>query len=386
MADSQHDQEDRTLPPSEKRLRDAREEGRVARSRHLTTLVVLGAMLAGTLAYAPQAVNGFRELVANGLTLGAADARDPGEVTRRLLGAASAGLLVTAPLLALLWVGSALSPLLQGGLVFTTKPFTPDFTRLDPLAGVKRMFSVDALAELAKTLAIALLLGGAAFSGLWTLREHAAGLAAMPVVAGIGRSGSAIAGALWTVLGGMALIALADVFHERHRYAKSLRMTPEEVKREAKEQEGDPLLKARVRQAQREMSRRRMMSAVPKADVVVTNPTHYAVALAYEDGAMRAPRIVALGRGPVALRIREIADAAGVPRLEAPPLARALYRHGELDREIPVALFQAVAMVLAYVYQLRRANRGEAPMPVPPAELPVPEGLDAGPDAGPVPA
>ena len=383
MADNDTDQEDRTLPASEKRLADARAEGRIARSRHLTTFVVLGGTLAGIAATMPQSVGGLREMVANALTLNANDARDTAELTTRLSAAAAAGLLVAAPILGLLWAGSALVPLIQGGAIFTSKPFTPDFNRLNPITGVKRIVSVDSLAELAKTLAIAFFIGGAILSSLYALRENAAGLATLPLVAAMGASGEAIAGSLWTVIGALAVIAAADVFHERHRYAKSLRMTPVEAKREAKEQDGDPHVKARIRQAQREISRRRMMAAVPKADVVVTNPTHYAVALAYDDGSTGAPRIVAMGKGPIALKIREIAAEAGVARLEAPPLARALYRHGELGAEIPAALFQAVAQVLAYVYQLRRHRRGEAPAPAVPAAIVVPPGLDSGPDPEP---
>ncbi len=383
MADHDSDQEDRTLPPSERRLADAREEGRVARSRHLTSFVLLAGTLAGIAAYTPQAVTGLRELLAQGLTLGAADALTTAGLTERLYAASSAGFLVMAPILGLLWLGSALVPLLQGGLVFTAKPFTPDFNRLNPVSGIQRIVSVDSLAELGKTLAIAVLVGGAAIASLWALKESAAGLATLPLVAALAASGRAIAGSLWTVIGVLAVIAAIDVYHERHRYTKSLRMTPEEARREAKEQEGDPHVKARVRQAQRDIARRRMMSAVPKADVVVTNPTHYAVALAYDDGSAGAPRIVAMGKGPIALKIREIAAEAGVPRLEAPPLARALYRHGDLGAEIPAALYQAVAQVLAYVYQLRRAARGEAPSPIAPTAIAVPDGLDSGPDPEP---
>ena len=384
MADNDTDQEDRTLPPSEKRLADARADGRIARSRHLTSFVLLAGTLAGIAAYTPQAVSGLRELLANGLTLNANDARDTAELTARLESASAGGLLIAAPILGLLWVGSALVPLIQGGLIFTSKPFTPDFNRLNPATGIARIVSVDSLAELGKTVAVALLVGGAALASLFALRESAAGLATLPLVAALGASGRAIADSLWSVIGVFAVIATLDVFHERHRYMKTLRMTPDEAKREAKEQDGDPHVKARVRQAQREIARRRMMAAVPKADVVVTNPTHYAVALAYDDASAGAPRIVAMGKGPIALKIREIAAEAGVARLEAPPLARALYRHGELGAEIPAALFQAVAQVLAYVYQLRRHRRGEAPAPVVPASIAVPPGLDSGPDPEPV--
>lgn len=386
MADNDTDKEDRSLEPSEKRLRDAREEGRVARSKHLTTFVVMGGAFAGVGAYAPQAIADLRELLVQGLTLTPASVRDSAVLTDRFWAATSGGMRIAAPVVGLLWVATALVPMAQGGLVLATKPFTPDFSRLSPMKGLGRIASVDSLAELAKTLAIAILVGGVALLSLLALKESAASLALMPLPAALKLSGQTISGALWGVIAVLAVIAAADVFHERTRYMKSLRMTREEAKRESKEQDGDPHVKGRIRQAQREISRRRMMAAVPKADVVVTNPTHYAVALAYEQNSTRAPRIVAMGKGPVALAIRELAASSGVPRLEAPPLARALYRHGELDREIPVALFHAVAQVLAYVYQLRSHTRGEGPAPRAPEAIVVPPELDSAPDPEPAAA
>jgi flagellar biosynthetic protein FlhB len=181
--------------------------------------------------------------------------------------------------------------------------------------------------------------------------------------------------AFLALAGTMALMAVADVPLQLWRHHSGLRMTLEELREESRETEGDPKIKSQIRSRQREMARRRMMQEVPKADVVVTNPTHFSVALLYRDDRMRAPIIVAKGSGPVALRIREIAAEHGVPRLEAPPLARALHRHAEIGEEVPAALYGAVAQVLAYVFQLKK---GIGPAPLPPQSIPVPPELDPG--------
>jgi flagellar biosynthetic protein FlhB len=182
------------------------------------------------------------------------------------------------------------------------------------------------------------------------------------------------------IVAGMAVVAAADVPFQLWQYHSRLRMTKEEVRQEAKELEGDPQVKARIRSQQREMARRRMMAEVPKADVVVTNPTHFAVALKYEAARMSAPRVVAKGRGLLAQRIREIAAESGIPTLEAPPLARALYRHADLGEQVPAALYTAVAEVMAYVYQLHAYLHQGAPGPSVPGEIAVPPALDPGAD------
>jgi flagellar biosynthetic protein FlhB len=188
--------------------------------------------------------------------------------------------------------------------------------------------------------------------------------------------GSLVVTGFFALVVGLVAIALLDVPYQLWHYHHGLRMSREELREEQRESEGDPQLKARVRSMQRETARKRMMAAVPGADVIVTNPTHFAVALEYKEGRMGAPRVVAKGAGLIAQRIREIGVANAVPVLEAPPLARALYRHAELGAEIPPALYAVVAQVLAYVYQVRRHRRGSGPAPVAPGALPVPAGLD----------
>lgn len=370
------DAQERSLPASQRRLDKAREEGQVARSRELPAflLVVLGA---GALWGAGElAVGGFAALLRATLQFGAADAFDGARLLARFAGAGWYGLLLAAPFLAATVLVALATPVVVGGWTFSTQALAPDFTRLDPMKGFARMLSVRGAAELAKALAKTALVAAAAAWLLWLQRGEFAALLAQPfqgalfgALALLGRDALVCALAF-------GLVALADVPFVHWQHRRDLRMSAEEARREHKETEGDPQLKARVRALQREAARRRMMLEVPKADVVVTNPLHYAVALAYREGAMRAPRVVAKGQGLVAARIREIAAAHAVPLLEAPPLARALHRHVDIDGDVPQALYVAVAQVLAWVYQLRAARSAGASAPPTPAAIVVPAGMD----------
>ena len=253
------------------------------------------------------------------------------------------------------------------------EPALPDFSRLDPLKGLVNLLSWQALAELGKALAKVSLVGLAAYLVLSGQQAETMAYPGMAPSAALASMGDLVVQDFLLIATVLLAVALADVPLQLWRHGRGLRMSMEEVKREARESEGDPQLKARIRQRQREGARRRMMSAVPKADVVVTNPAHYAVALSYQS-AMRAPRVVAKGRDEVAAKIREIAAEHGVPLLEAPPLARALYAHADIESEIPAALYNAVAQVLAYVYQLRAAVGNRTPAA--PGEIEVPAELD----------
>lgn len=380
MADT--DQEDRTLAPSQRRLEQAREEGNVGRSRELpaAALALLGA---AAIAFGgPLAIERFGALVRRGLTLGAAEAFDKGRMIDRLASLSLEGLLLAAPVLLAALALAVGTSLAIGGWTFTGKPLAPDLSRLDPVSGFGRLFSINSLAELGKAIAKAGAITALAAWLAWTQRAEFAALVTQPFgPAVLGAIALLGADALWFALA-LGVIAAADVPLAIWRHHRELRMTPDEMKREYKETEGDPHLKARVKGLQREAARRRMMQEVPKADVVVTNPTHYSVALAYREGEMRAPRVVAKGQGAVALKIRELARESGVPLLEAPPLARALHRHVELDADVPHQLYSAVAQVLAWVYQLRAArSRGTEP-PAPQflaQSLEIPDGMDPGP-------
>jgi flagellar biosynthetic protein FlhB len=369
---------ERTEPASPRRLEKAREEGQVPQSRELSTFLVLmvgvGTLWLAGGWFAGQAA----AIVRRGLTLERAAAFDPNAMVQGLAALAGEAMLLLAPLFVAVVIAALAGPLSLGGFNFSPKAFQPDFSRLDPLNGFSRVISMESLGELVKAMLKAVLVSGVA---AWVIAAHRDDLFALlgqPLDTALAALGRTILASSLAIIAAMALIAGADVPFQLWQYHKRLRMTKEEARQEHKELEGDPQLKARIRSQQREIARKRMMAEVPKADVVVTNPTHFSVALKYDAATMRAPRVVAKGRGEVALRIREIAAQAKVPLLEAPPLARALYRHAELGDEVPGALYTAVAEVLAYVYQLNHyLSHGGLP-PRAPEQLSVPAELDPG--------
>ncbi|ADE10795.1 flagellar biosynthesis protein FlhB [Sideroxydans lithotrophicus] len=375
MAEQDSDLE-KTESPSQRRLDQAREEGQVARSRELSTFAVLMAGGAGIWLMGGMLSQQLISLIREGLTLDTGLAFHSELLVPRLHDLSMSTLLVFLPLLGLLLAVAAFSPLLLNGWLFTLKPLQPNFGKLNPITGIGRMFSTNSLMELAKAIAKAVVVGGIGALVIWHNKNAVLLLVSEPIASAIPHLGSLVWGSFAAVMGGLLLIVAVDVPFQLWEHNKKLKMTKEEVRQESKETEGDPQVKARVRSMQREMARRRMMAEIPKADVVVTNPTHYSVALKYSDSKMRAPVVVAKGSHLMAAKIKEIAKEHNVPILEAPPLARALHKHCELGEAIPEALYTAVAEVLAYVYQLRRYKQVGGTYPQEPHELPVPEELD----------
>lgn len=370
-----NDQE-RTLPATQRRLEQAREEGQIARSRELTTALLMLAA-AASLLWGGAALGGwFASFLRRGLTLDRSAAFDMPQALERAGLLAFDAFAVVLPALGVLAAVALCAPLMLGGWLFTTKPLAPDFARLSPARWAKQLFSLHGAAELTKALGKAGLITAAALLLIWHNREDLALLLVADAGDAIPHAARLIGAGFLAAAAAMLLIAAIDVPSQLWQHHKGLRMSAEEVRREMKETEGDPHVKQRIRSQQREMSRRRMMSEVPKADVVVTNPTHYAVALAWDENSMRAPRVLAKGSDLVAARIRELAAEHGVPLLEAPPLARALHKHAEIGEEIPAALYNAVAQVLAWVYGLRASRAAGRPQPLEPDDLQVPEALD----------
>ncbi len=303
------------------------------------------------------------------------------ETRRMLIGAGAAsreGLYALLPILAITGAAALLAPMALGGWQLSTKGLEPKFDRLNPIAGLGKIFSINGPIQLVMSLAKTLVVGVIGGTAIWNRREEILALATQPLHLALANTVHLIAVCCGMTVAGMFVVAAMDVPYQLWQFHKKLRMSKEEVKREHRESEGDPHVKGRIRQQQRAIARRRMMTQVPKADVVVTNPTHFAVALQYTDGEMRAPKVVAKGVNLVAARIRELAAENNVPLLEAPPLARALYHNVELNREIPGQLYGAVAEVLAWVYQLRRFKTDGGDVPVAPTELDVPAELDKG--------
>ena len=373
--------QERTERATPKRLREARERGQVARSRELGSAALLTTGAATLLLAGGHMGERTAALMRDALSLRGAELGSPEALLARLADALAAGYLTAAPLLVVAVVAAVAATLAVGGWVFSGQAvaFRPE--KLDPVKGLKRIFSVQGLVELFKAVAkFALVLAVAVATLAWEAPEIL-GLADEPLPAALAHAGRLFATTFLLLAAALVLIAAADVPFQIWNHARQLRMTRQEVKDELKDTEGRPEVRSRIRQIQRQLAQQRMMAEVPKADVVVTNPTHYAVALRYEEGRRAAPVVVAKGADLVALRIRALAREAGVPVLELPPLARALYRSTDLGREIPAALYVAVAQVLAYVYQVRAARAAGAPEPPPPAEVPVPEDL-AGPAPG----
>ena len=372
MADAQ----ERTLPASEKKIRKARREGQVARSRDLGHLLVVGGGGALLVVALPQLTDWSARLLASGLRFDLQALSQADAMTRHLGMLTWAWMVVLLPLGALgilLVVGASLA---SGGWNFTWQPLAPNFGKLNPLAGLGRMVSAQHLGDLAKACLLALLLGVAGGLWLWLHLGQFHDALAMPLPTALAHTGGALLDGLMLLVIVLALFAVIDVPLQRRMLANRLKMSHQEAKQEHKEAEGNVEMKGRIKSRMREMSRKRMLAAVPKADLVVMNPTHYAVALKYDEGRMAAPKVVAKGADLLALKIRDLAREHKVPVLQAAPLARALYAHSEVDHEIPVRLFSAVAQVLAYVYQLRAAMAGRAAMPHDLPPIVVPPDLD----------
>jgi len=366
---------EKTEAASPRRLDKAREEGQVPRSRELGTFAVLVGGLAYLWLAAPQLYRGISGILHSGLGFDSRIPRDTTVMISTAVQSVGEAMLVLAPFFVVVAVVSVAAQLAIGGLVWSNKPLEVNLGKLDPIAGFGRIFSWNTLVELVKTVLKAAIVGGIGAVAIW--RHHDDMIALMHTTPVVGLMGmlKIVATCSAFIIASMILLVLADVPWQIFSHMKKLRMSKEDVKKEFKESEGDPLLKARMRQQQRQAASRRMMASIPSADVVVTNPTHYAVALKYVEGNGAAPRVIAKGTGLIAAHIREIAQENRVPMLEAPPLARALYKHVEVGKEIPVALYTAVAEVLAWVFQLRAWRPGWV-QPSPPTDLPVPSKLD----------
>jgi flagellar biosynthetic protein FlhB len=373
MAD---DAQDRHLPASARKLQKARTEGQVARSRDLGHLAALGAGGVLLIAFAPQLTAWLARLVEQGLHFDAATLARPGTMGERLGGAALGMLLAVLPFGAAIALISVAAGVLAGGWNFTLKAIEPKFAKFNPLTGIAHLFSAQALTGTLKSCLLALVLGTIGTLYLKNQLPQFAALLREPLPAALASTGTLLEGGLALLLLALALFALVDVPLQRQLLLRRLRMSVEEVKKESKDAEGNTQVKGKIKAKMRELANRRMIAAVPKADLVVMNPTHFAVALKYDEATMGAPRVVAKGADLMAFRIRDAAKGAQVPVLQAAPLARALYAHAEVDQEIPAALFGAVAQVLAWVYQLRAAMAAGRPLATPAPDVFVPPGLD----------
>lgn len=376
MAEEQDSSAEKTQDPTPKRLEKAREEGDTVRSKELNTMAILLTGSAGMLMFGGLMARSMSNIMGQNFSLSREDIFDTSAMIRFLDISATEGLVLLLPVFGILLVAAFLGPIGLGGWNFTFKAVMPKFSRLNPGSGLKRMFGPKSLMELAKAAAKVLVVAGIALllfmfnmDRIMSISQQAIGPAILDAMIIIG----------WSVLAmscAMILITLVDIPFQIHSHTEKLRMTHQQVKDEMKDTEGKPEVKQRIRQLQYQMSQNKMMNALPEADVIITNPEHYAVALKYKQGSgQAAPVMIAKGIDFMAQRIREAAKKHDIPIVESPVLARAIYYNTKVDEEIPEGLYKAVAQVLAYVFQLRQFSKGVGPRPTLASDLPVPDEL-----------
>ena len=374
MAESESGQ-DKTEDPTEKRKKDSREKGEIARSKELNTLAIMLAGSAGLLIFGGALAQDMMELMRYNFSLSRDVLLNPDSMGAFLLHSGKIALLALQPVLITLLIAALVGPISLGGWLFAAGSLAPKFSRMNPAAGIKRMFSAKALVELLKALAKFFIILIVALLVLKSDIDDLLRIAHEPLELAVIHSLQVVAwSALWMACG-LILIAAVDVPVQLWESHQKLLMTKQEVRDEHKDQEGRPEVKQRIRQLQREMSQRRMMAAIPDADVIITNPTHYAVALKYDPEKGGAPMLLAKGSDFLALKIREIGAKHNILLLESPALARSIYHSTELEQEIPAGLYLAVAQVLAYVYQIRQHQAGKGKRPDPLKDLPIPPDL-----------
>jgi len=353
------DGSEKSEEPTQKKLDDAREKGQVPRSKELTTLLMTLSAAIFLLMYGSVMMQNFIDLLTRGISFKRDIAFDPQKMVDLMIALFVQGIYMILPFILVMVIIALISPTLLGGWTFSTKALAPKASKLNPISGIKRMFSVKALLELTKAFAKFALVMAMATYFLYFSFNEVLQLGIEPLKFALAHSGSLIIEAFIFVSLSLLIVAAIDVPFQLWDHNKQLKMTKQEVKDEYKQQEGNPEVKGRIRQVQREMSQRRMMQKVPEADVIITNPTHFAVALKYDPETMQEPVILAMGADFMAAQIRTIAKENNITMVEAPPLARALYYNAEIDRPIPFDLFKAVAAVLAYVYQLKESGKAD---------------------------
>jgi flagellar biosynthetic protein FlhB len=375
MAENENGQ-DKTEDPTDKRKKDSREKGEIARSKELNTVAIMIVGAGGLLAFGGSMAEMMMQLMRDNFTISREAIMDERSMSLMLMASGKAAVLSLQPLLIALMLASIIGPISLGGWLFAAGSMAPKFSRMNPAAGLKRMFSAKALIEMLKSLAKFLIVLAVAIVVLMKDKNDLVSIAHEPIEMAVIHSLQIVGwSTLWMAFG-LVIIAAVDAPVQLWEAHKKLLMTKQEVRDEHKDNEGRPEVKQRIRQLQRDMSQRRMMSAIPDADVIITNPTHYAVALKYDAEKGGAPVLLAKGSDFLALKIREIGGQHGILLLESPALARSIYYSTELDQEIPAGLYLAVAQVLAYVYQIRQyhAGRGKRPNPIG-DNLPIPPDL-----------
>jgi flagellar biosynthesis protein FlhB len=368
--------QDRNLPATERKLQKAIDDGQVTRSRDLGHLAVLGVGALMLMALLPTMIERLQLHMARQLSFDAAAVRLPGVMLDRLQDMAVWAMIGCATFASAIIVAVILSNIAVGGWVNSSKPLVPDISRINPLSGFGRLFTKDKLSEVGKMLLIVIALSIIGVVYMTMTIQPVASLIMQPSVAALKYMSDWLINGMGLMLLLMLVVAAIDVPLQKFLHKSRLKMSHQEFKQENKESDGNPHMKGRLRQRQRELSQSGSVAAVPKADFVVMNPTHFAVAIRYDEKTMHAPQVISKGADLIAMRIRDLARTHAIPVLQSPMLARALYANAEIGQDIPSSLYTAVAQVLAYVYRLKAALRGEAPMPGEPPEPEVPADLD----------
>lgn len=374
MAEEGDSSQEKTEEPTARRIEKAREEGQVPRSRELNTTVVLMMGTSGLLIYGADIGQTMRAIMYESFALPREAMFDTHQMALYLFNAALDATIVLAPFMLLLFIASIAGSVALGGWLMSAKAAAPKFSRLNPIKGLARMFSLKSLMELAKAVAKVSVIMFLAILLLQAKTEELLGLGSEDVIPAMQHAVLILGWSFFWLSCTMILISLIDVPFVIYEHTKNLKMTMQQIKDEYKDSEGKPEVKGRIRQLQRELSQRRMMADVPKADVVITNPTHFAVALRYDSQNDAAPILLAKGGDQIAFKIREIAAANGVEIVSAPALARSVYYHTEIGAEIPSGLYMSVAQVLAYVFQMKQFRRRSSARPKMP-EFKIPEDL-----------
>jgi flagellar biosynthetic protein FlhB len=366
---------EKTERATPKRLEEARKKGQVPRSADLSAAIV-SLIGAGFLyLFGAGAANEMLSVMRDGLSVTSVDLMQSDVLLRHTADQFVHGFLAVVPLMGVLVLAAVAAPALIGGWNFSSEALAFKGERINPLAGIGRMFSVRSLVELIKAIGKFVFVGGIGCIVVWSQSEALMGLARQPIEVAILEATKITAYASLLMAASLSLIALIDAPFQLWRFGEDMKMSRDDVRQEMKESDGSPENKSRIRSVQSALSRGRMMQDVPKANVVITNPTHYAVALRYDEKKNGAPVVIAKGADEVAAKIRELAAANGVPLVSAPPLARALFRYVDLGREIPAALYVAVAQILTYVWQLRQATRYGTTVPTLPVIDPAVENI-----------
>jgi flagellar biosynthetic protein FlhB len=361
--------QDRNLPASARKLQKARADGQVARSRDLSHLAALGTGALCLIGFGPLLFEHLQNAASLQLMFNAETIKNPLHMLNRLQSMMTVGLIASVSFAGILSAMSIVSTVAAGGWVLSLTPLSPDFSRINPLSGLGRMFTKDKLFEVLKVCFIAAMLLAIGYNYLSSGLSTLAALVLQPSARAIEHLANWLQNGLGLMLLVILLVAIVDVPLQNFLHKSRMKMSHQEMRQENKESDGSPEMKNRRRQRQREIANGNSITAVPKADFVLMNPTHYAVAVQYDESTMQAPRVISKGADILAFKIRDIAKESNIPVLQSPMLARALYANAEIDQDIPTSLYTAVAQVLAYIYRLKAALRGDGPMP---GEAPVP--------------